>query len=72
MSFGHQLQQIVVARVVPGQKDQVIGTAFSAGFIEPATVGNVDFAADDGLDPSFFTGRVEVHHAVEAAVVGDG
>ena len=49
----------------------MIGAAFGGGFVEAAVVGYVDFAADDGLDASFFARRVEVDHPVEGAVVGD-
>ena len=40
--------------------------------IEPGAGGNVDFAADDGLDARFFGRFVKLHTAVHDAVVGAG
>ena len=37
-----------------------------------ALVGYIYLAADDGLDVGLAAGGVEVHHAVEGPVVGDG
>ena len=40
--------------------------------IEPGASGNVDFAADDGLDARFFGRFVKLHTAVHDTVVGAG
>ena len=38
----------------------------------PAVVRDVYLAADNGLDAGVAAGGIEIHNAVEGAVVGDG
>ena len=72
VGLGDQLHQVAVAGVVAGQQHQVGRAALAGVLVVPAVVGDVDLAADDGLDAGVAAGGVEVHHAVEGAVVGDG
>ena len=50
----------------------MIGAAFRGVFIKTAVVGYVYLTADNRFDTYFFARRVEINHAVEGAVVGDG
>ena len=72
VGLGNQLHQVAVAYVVLGQQHQVVGTAFGGVAVVAAAVGNVNLAADDGLDACFLALGVEVHHTVKVAVVRDG
>ena len=71
VGLGNQLHQVAVAGVVAGQQHQVVGAALRRVLVQPALVGDVDLAADDGLDARVAAGRVEVDHPVEGAVIGD-
>jgi hypothetical protein len=53
---GHQLHEVVVAGLVGGQQGQVVvGLGDPGGvLVEAAADGDVDLAADDGLDPLAF------------------
>lgn len=42
------------------------------GFLVPVIMGNIDFAADNGLDPVALAGRIEVGSAVEIAMISYG
>ena len=72
VASGYQLHQIPVPGDVPGQQDQMIGAALCAALVQPAAVGHVDLAADDGFDTRFLARRVEIDHPVKCSVVGDG
>ena len=69
---GHQLHQVAVAAIVPGQEDQMIGAALGAAAVVAAVVGHIDLAADNGLYAHFLALGIKVHHAVQIAVIGDG
>ena len=65
--------EVAVARLVPAQQDQVVGLVVLVVVpVEPGPGGDIDLAADDGLDPGGLGGLVEVHRAVHDPVVGDG
>ena len=66
---GHDLDQVVVADEVLGQQDQM-----EALLVLPVghVVGDVDFAADDGLDAVLLGFEVEGYGPEEIAMVGDG
>ena len=72
VGLGHQLHQVPVSGVVLGQQHQVGRALLRFVLHLPALAGDVDLAADDRLDARVAAGRVEVDHAVEGAVVGDG
>ena len=69
---GDQVHQVAVALVVAGQQHQVVGAALVGVLVEAAGLGHIHFAADDGLDTGLAAGGVEIDHAVESAVVGNG
>ena len=71
VGLGHQLHQVAVPGVVAGQQHQVVGAALRRRTVEPALVGYVNFAPDNGFDARFFASRVEIYHAVECSVIGD-
>ena len=68
---GNELQQVAVAGVVLGDDHQVIGGAFVGGAVAPAAVSDVQLASDDGFNAGILAFRVEIHHSVQGAVVGD-
>ena len=70
--LGHQLHQIAVPGIVPGQQYQMIGTPFRAAAVVAAVVRHIHLAADNGLDAHFLTFRIKVHHPVQVPVVGNG
>ena len=72
MPLGHQLHQVAVPGIVPGQQYQMIGAAFRAAAVVAAVVRHIDLAADNGLDTHFLALGIKVHHAVQVAVVGNG
>ena len=72
VGLGDQLHQVAVAGIVAGQQHQVGRAALAGVLVVPAVVGDVDLAADDGLDAGVAAGGVEVHNTIEGAVVGDG
>ena len=69
---GDQLNEVTVPGVVLGQEGQVVG-AFLIGVARLAlAAGHVHLAPDDGFDPCVTALSVELHRAVQRAVVGDG
>ena len=52
---GDELQEVPVAGVVPGNEHQMIGRALIGSAVAAATVGDIEFAADNGLYADFFT-----------------
>ena len=69
---GHQLHQVAIAAIVPGQEDQMIGAALGAAAVVAAVMGHIDLATDNGLKAHFLALGIKVHHAVQVAVIGDG
>ncbi len=75
MRGGRKLDEVLVADLVFGQKDQVMINVAAPGgglLIEPAAGCDIDLAADDGLDAPLARLPVEVHGPIEHPVVGDG
>ena len=75
MRGGRQLDEVLVAGLVFGQKDQVmINVAAPRGglLVEPAAGRDIDLAADDWLDALLARLPVEIHRPVEHPVVRDG
>ena len=71
--FRHQIAEVLVPRSVFAQQHQMVGVVInSMNPVGHAPSGNVDLAADDGLDPGGFGGFIKVNTAVHHAVVGDG
>ena len=64
--------EVAVAGVAGGEEHQMAGVAVGASFAVLArTRRHVHLAADDRLDPGRLRRGVEVHRAIEGAVVGD-
>ena len=72
VGFGGQLDQVLVAGLVLGQQDQVVVVFIAGVAAEVAARGDIDLAADDGLDAGLSGCLVELDDAVHHAVVGDG
>ena len=71
--FRHQIAEVLVPRSVFTQQYQMVGVVInSMNAIGHAPAGDIDLAADDGLDPGGFGGFIKVNTAVHHAVVGDG
>ena len=70
--LGDQPDEVVVAGAVLGQQGQVIGTLIGSRFGEPALLGDVHLAADDGPDARLLALGIELDGPVEGAVVGEG
>ena len=71
--FRHQIAEVLVPRSVFAQQYQMVGVIVDP--VDPvghAPSGDVDLAADDGLDPGGFGGLIKIDTAVHHAVVGDG
>ena len=77
MGLAHQLDEVVVAVVVLGEQDHVVEAGLALA-LELVVGGEVDLAAEDGLDllaRFLFERRAGVFqfgHAAHDAVVGDG
>ena len=70
---GNQLNKVLVALLVFAEQNQVVGLVVHLEhLVEPGPGGHIDLAADNGLYPLFFAGLIKIHHAVHAAVVGNG
>ncbi len=71
---GGELHEVLVAGAIHGEQDQVeSGLARALGRLVEAVVGgDVELAADDGLDPSLLRLDIELESAIHGAVVGDG
>jgi hypothetical protein len=62
----------VIADVVFGQQDEVVGVGvLAAGFVEVAAGSDVGFDAHNGLDIALFGLFIELDRAPKSAVVGD-
>ena len=51
---GDHFNKVLVAGLIFAQQDQMVVAVDLVDLIEPGASGNVDFAADDGLDARFF------------------
>ena len=71
--FRHQIAEVFVPLSVFAQQHQMVGVVInSMNPVGHAPAGDVDLAADDGLDSGGFGRFIEVNTAVHHAVVGDG
>ena len=69
----HQIAEIAVAGLIAAEEDQMGVLVLRPGrLVEAALRRDIDFTADDGLDPLGQTGLVEGDRAVHDAVVRDG
>ena len=71
--LGNQIAQVFIALPVLAQQHQMIGVVVLA--VNPvghAPAGNVDLAADDGLDARGLGSFIKIDTAVHDPVVGDG
>ena len=69
---GDHLDEVLVAGLIFAQQDQMVVAVDLVDLIEPGASGNVDFAADDGLDARFSGRFIKLHTAVHDTVVGAG
>ena len=75
---GDELHQVLVAILVLREQEQVLinflasSSARAGLLLEAAAVRHIDLATDDGFDALLADSLVEVHCAVEHAVVRDG
>jgi len=69
---GDQSAQVLIAVPVLHQQDEVEAVLAGAGFLVPAARDDVHLAADNGFDAGLLRLLVELHGAVQVAVVGDG
>ena len=68
---GNQVDEVAIALLVFAEQDEVVvAIGIGAGFV--ALLGDVDFAADDGMDARGLGGVVELDGAEEVAVIGHG
>ena len=72
VSLGDQLDEIAVAGIVAGQKDEVVRVFVRQLAAAAAPRGDIDLAADDGFYASLPGLQVQLDGAVENAVVGNG
>ena len=72
-ALGDQIAEVAVAGLVAAEEDEVgVVVVQAVLLLRAAARGDIDLAADDGLDPLGDAGLIEVHRAVHDAVVGDG
>jgi len=71
-SFGGDADEVAIAFFVSGEDEEVIVIVAFAGGAVVFFLGDVEFAAEDGLDAGFFCGVKKVHGAIDIAVVGHG
>ena len=70
---GHEVAQVVIARLVFAQEDQMgVVVVDAVVLLKAAARGHVNLAADDGLDAGALAGLVKGHRAVHDPVVGEG
>jgi hypothetical protein len=68
---GNEVDEVAIALLVFAEQDQVvIAIGVGPGFV--ALLGNIDLAADDGLDAGGLAGIEELDSAEEVAVIGHG
>ena len=66
----YDLGQIVVAREVFGQKNQVVAPVVFVALVETASFGNIDLASENRLDSLFFGSVVKLLDSEHVAVIG--
>ena len=71
-ALGHQLDEVVIARLVLGQQDEMVAPAGQLGRLVEMVMADVDLAAEDGLDADLGALLGEVGRAEHVAVIGDG
>ena len=73
-STGHNLHQVLVTKIILGQKNQMVVAVLPlAKFpIETGTRGNVDLTSQNRFDPDLFCLLIKINHAVHHAMVRDG
>ena len=71
--LGNEVAQILIACFVLAQQHEVARLVVHAvdAVLHPAR-GDIDLAADHGVQPGGLAGAVEIDHAVHHAVIGDG
>ncbi|KAF5032540.1 hypothetical protein DSECCO2_616180 [anaerobic digester metagenome] len=68
-----QLAEVLVADIVFRQKNEMVALFIKGGvFVRTAAGSHIGLAADDRLDPHFFTCFIEIHRTVHHAVVRNG
>ena len=68
---GDEVDEVAVALLVFAEEDEVVvAVGIGAGLV--ALLGDVDLAADDGVDAGGLGGVIELDGAEEIAVVGHG
>ena len=70
--LGGDADEVAVAFFVLGEDEEVVVVVAFAGGAVVFVFGDVELAAEDGLDAFFFGGVEEVDGAVDVAVVGHG
>ncbi len=68
----YHADKVPVACLVFTQKHKMVRSVDAAHFVKARSGGNVDLAADDGLDPLFFGRLIKIHTAVHHAVIRNG
>ena len=69
--MGDEAGEVLVTILILGEEDEVV-VAIGLGFGLVIALGDVHFAADDGVDVFGFGGVVELDGSEEVAVVGHG
>jgi len=71
VALGNQLEQIVVALLIPGQQGKMVG-AFANWLSAMAIgLGDINFAANDWFDTCFLSRYIKVNNTVHGPVVSD-
>ena len=68
----HQLDQVLVAFVRLGEQHEMIRLGLRPALVEPAALGDVDLAAQDGLQPALPRVIVKDDRGEHVAVLGHG
>ena len=72
VGLGDQLDQVLVALAVHGQKHQMVVVALARLAVMAAAGGHIDLAAQQGLDARGLGLLVKIQHPEEGAVIGNG
>ncbi len=70
VGLGDEREEVLVAGLVAGEEDEVVGLVVAAFAAEAGGRGDVGLDADDGLDAALAGSLVEVDGAIEGAMVG--
>ena len=68
----HKMHEILVARGVLCQQNEVMAHPGEVGRLVGMVAGDIDLAAYDGGDAHVLAGRIEIGRAEQVAVIGDG